>query len=70
MTEAAYAILQEAGVIPHRHRSRPLTAELCRRADAIYCDIPEPSATSLDDQRHTAMLIQQAVQQRLARQFL
>lgn len=95
MTDAAYAVLDEAGVIPHRHRSRPLTAELCRRADAIYCltvehraavlalapdvadrthclagsDIPEPSATSLDDHRHTAVLIQQAVRQRLAEQF-
>lgn len=95
MTDAAHAVLQEAGVIPHRHRSRPLTAELCRGADAIYCmtvehraavlalapdvadrthcladsDIPEPSATSLDDHRHTVVLIQQAVRVRLAEQF-
>jgi hypothetical protein len=42
-------------------------------ADRTHClagsDIPEPSATSLDDHRHTAVLIQQAVQQRLAEQF-
>jgi len=30
---------------------------------------PEPSATSRDDHRHTAVLIQQAVRQRLAEQF-
>lgn len=96
MTDAAYAVLQEAGIIPHRHRSRPLTAELCRQADVVYCmtaehraavlalapdvadrthclaerDIAEPSAVSLDDHRRTAMLIQQAVEQRLAEQFL
>ena len=95
MTDAAHAVLQEAGVIPYRHRSRPLTADLCRGADAIYCmtvehraavlalapdvadrthcladsDIPEPSATSLDDHRRTAALIQQAMRMRLAEQF-
>jgi protein-tyrosine-phosphatase len=96
MTDFAYAVLQEAGVIPHRHRSRRLTPEMCRRADVIYCmtaehraavlalapdvadrthclaegDIPEPSGTSLDDHRRTAVVIQQAVRQRLAEQFL
>lgn len=95
MTDAAHAVLEEAGVIPHRHRPRPLTADLCRHADAIYCmtvehraavlalapdvadrthclaegDIPEPSATSLDDHRRTAALIQQSVRMRLAEQF-
>lgn len=95
MTEAAYAVLQEAGVIPPRYRSRPLTPELCRRADAIYCmtvehcaavlalapdvadrthclaggDLPELSATSLDDHRRTPVLIQQAVRSRLVEQF-
>ncbi|HET9623349.1 MAG TPA: hypothetical protein VFP84_18375 [Kofleriaceae bacterium] len=44
MTEHAYAVLREAGVVPHRHRSRPLTAALCRRADAIYCMTPEHCA--------------------------
>lgn len=42
-------------------------------ADRTHCptetDIPEPSATSLDDHRRTAELIQQAVRQRLAEQF-
>jgi protein-tyrosine-phosphatase len=37
MTAGAYAALRQSGAIPHRHRSRPLTAELCRRADVIYC---------------------------------
>jgi protein-tyrosine-phosphatase len=37
MTDGAHAALRESGAIPHRHRSRPLTAELCRRADVIYC---------------------------------
>ncbi len=32
-------------------------------------DIPEPSATSLDDHRRTAAVIQQAVRRRLAQQF-
>jgi protein-tyrosine-phosphatase len=95
MTDAAAAVLQEAGIIPHRHRSRRLTPEMCRRAEAIYCmtaehraavlalapdvadrthcladgDIPEPSATSLDDHRRTASVLQQAVRVRLAEQF-
>jgi hypothetical protein len=33
-------------------------------------DIPEPTAAPLDDHRHTAALIQQAVQKRLAEKFL
>lgn len=93
MTEFAYVVLREHGVVPHRHRSLPLTAEFCRRADAIYCmtaehraavlalapdvaerthcldaagDIPEPAVTSLDEHRHTAGLIRQAVRRRLA----
>jgi hypothetical protein len=33
-------------------------------------DIPEPAAASLDDHRHIAALIQQAVQKRLAERFL
>jgi protein-tyrosine-phosphatase len=37
MTDGAYFALRETGAVPHRHRSRPLTAELCRRADVIYC---------------------------------
>lgn len=37
MTEFAYVVLREHGVVPHRHRSLPLTAELCRRAETIYC---------------------------------
>lgn len=95
MTDGAHVVLREIGVVPHRHRSRPLTAQLCRRADVIYCmtaeqcaaviklapevaerthcldpasDIPEPSATSLEEYRHTAMLIQQAIRRRLAEQ--
>lgn len=47
MTDAAYAVLQEAGVIPHRHRSRLLTAELCRSADAICCMTAEHLAAVL-----------------------
>jgi protein-tyrosine-phosphatase len=37
MTEFAYVVLREHGVVPHRHRSLSLTAELCRRAETIYC---------------------------------
>jgi hypothetical protein len=33
-------------------------------------DLPEPSATSLDDHRRTAVVVQQAVRRRLAEQFL
>jgi protein-tyrosine-phosphatase len=95
MTDAAYAVLQEAGIIPPRHRSWRLTPQMCRRADAIYgmtaehraavlalapdvagrthwlaaTDIPEPPATSLDDHRRTAVVIQQVVRARLADQF-
>jgi protein-tyrosine-phosphatase len=42
-------------------------------ADRTHClaetDIPEPSATSLDDHRRTATVLQQAVRARLAEQF-
>lgn len=34
MTDFAHAVLQDAGIIPHRHRSQ--RTELCRRADAIH----------------------------------
>ena len=34
------------------------------------CDIVEPSAASLDDQRFTAALIEQAAGKRLAERFL
>jgi protein-tyrosine-phosphatase len=44
MTGFAYAVLRESGFVPHRHRSRPLTAELCRRAVAIYCMTAEQCA--------------------------
>lgn len=47
MTSAAAAILQEAGIIPHRPRSRPLTPEMCRRADVIYCMTAEHRAAVL-----------------------
>jgi protein-tyrosine-phosphatase len=77
MTEAANAVFQEVGTIRHRHRSRPLTAVLVlapEMADRAHClagsDIPGPAAASLDDHRHTAVLIQQAVQKRLAEKFL
>lgn len=93
MTGFAYAVLRESGFVPHRHRSRKLTAELCRRAVAIYCmtaehcaavialapevadrtqcldasgNIPEPSATSLDEHRHAVAIIRRAVRRRLA----
>lgn len=95
MTDAAAAILEEAGIIPHRHRSRQLTPEMCRRADVTCCmtaehraavlalapdvgerihclaegDIPALSATSLDDHRRSATVIQRAVRARLAEQF-
>jgi protein-tyrosine-phosphatase len=44
MTDAAYAILQEAGILPHRHRSRRLAPETCRGAAAIYCMTAEHRA--------------------------
>jgi protein-tyrosine-phosphatase len=47
MTDAAYGVLQEVGVIPHCHRPRPLTAELCRQADVIYCMAAEHRAAVL-----------------------
>jgi len=47
MTEFAYAVLREAGVVPHRHRSRSLTTDLARRAHAIYCMTAEHRAAVL-----------------------
>jgi hypothetical protein len=46
---------------------RPLGAVVLLPAG---CDIVEPSAASLDDQRFTAALIQQAAGKRLAERFL
>lgn len=70
MTDTAYAVLQEAGVIPHRPRSRPLTAELCRQADVIYCTTAEHRAAVLALAPDAAVLIQQTVENRRAEQFL
>ena len=71
MIEAAYAFLQEAGVIARRHRSRHLTVQPCR-AEVIYCITAEHRAAvfAQDDHRQTAALIQQGVQKRLAEKFL
>lgn len=70
MTDTAYAVLQEAGVIPHRHRSRPLTAELCRQADVIYCMTAEHRAAVLALAPDADVLIRQAVEDRRAERFL
>lgn len=47
MTDVAYAVLEDAGVIPPRHRPRQLTAEPCRRAAAIYPMAVEHRAAGL-----------------------
>lgn len=47
MSDGAHAVLREAGVVAHRHRSRALTVELCRRAEVIYCMTAEQRAAVL-----------------------
>lgn len=51
------------------HPPCALLAKALSRGVVSGRDIPEPSATSPDDQRRTAVLIQQAVRTRPAEQF-
>jgi hypothetical protein len=54
----------------HRVAKTGLGEVDCRTHCLADSDIPEPAAAPLDDHSHTAALIQQSVQNRLAEKFL
>jgi hypothetical protein len=66
MTDAAYAILEDAGIIPHHHRSRRLTPEMfwCVAATALYDHTATATATAI------AIANLEAVRMRPVEQFL
>jgi protein-tyrosine-phosphatase len=44
MAAPAVEVLHRLGVTPHRHRSRQLTAEMCRKSFAVFCMTQEQRA--------------------------